>query len=63
MDSGLPSITLIPREADADKSTIINSVIKNVNQQMDEDRKTTALKQLQGHMWTDGYSGGELVSQ
>jgi len=27
---------------------------------MDKDRKSTALKNLQGHMWHTGYSAGEL---
>ena len=27
---------------------------------MDKDRKITALKQLQGHMWRHGYQSGEL---
>jgi len=41
--------------ADADKVLVIDSVLANVNWQMDRDRKITALKQLQGHMWRDGY--------
>jgi len=42
------------------KEDVITSVIKNVNWQMDKDRKSTALKNLQGHMWKAGYSRGEL---
>jgi len=41
--------------ADADKALVIDSVLANVAWQMDQDRKITALKQLQGHMWRDGY--------
>lgn len=37
------------------------SVIKNVLWQMDGDRKTKALKQLQGHIWRNGYSSGKIV--
>lgn len=37
-----------------------NSVIDNVLWQMCIDRKTTALKQLQGHIWKDGYESGFL---
>lgn len=36
------------------------SVINNVLWQMKSDRKTTALKQLQGHIWKDGYESGLL---
>ncbi|KAL4121062.1 hypothetical protein QTP88_013645 [Uroleucon formosanum] len=36
------------------------SVINNVLWQMTNDRKTTALKQLQGHIWKDGYESGLL---
>ncbi|XP_046463986.1 enolase-phosphatase E1-like [Daphnia pulex] len=39
---------------------IQSSVITNVNWNMDQDRKMTALKQLQGHMWREGYSSGEI---
>jgi enolase-phosphatase E1 len=28
---------------------------------MDQDSKTSALKELQGHIWEDGYNTGELV--
>lgn len=37
-----------------------DSVVRNVLAQMDADRKTTALKALQGAMWRDGYEQGEL---
>jgi len=36
------------------------SVINNVLWQMNSDRKTTALKNLQGHIWKDGYKSGFL---
>ena len=29
---------------------------------MDHDRKSTALKELQGYVWEEGYQGGELVA-
>ncbi|KAK2575593.1 hypothetical protein KPH14_011302 [Odynerus spinipes] len=34
------------------------SLLKNVLWQMDNDRKTGALKQLQGHMWREAYKAG-----
>lgn len=42
---------------------ILSSVITNINWNMDQDRKMTALKQLQGHMWREGYSSGEIQGQ
>ena len=39
------------------------AVVKNVLWQMDADRKTTALKKLQGQMWRQGYKSGELKGQ
>lgn len=38
----------------------IDDVIANVLWQMDNDRKTTALKSLQGKVWRDGYTQGSL---
>ncbi|XP_012272163.1 enolase-phosphatase E1 [Orussus abietinus] len=36
------------------------SLIKNILWQMDNDRKTGALKQLQGHMWREAYKSGTI---
>ncbi|XP_008555332.1 enolase-phosphatase E1 [Microplitis demolitor] len=36
------------------------SLIKNILWQMDNDRKSGALKQLQGHMWRDAYKSGAV---
>ncbi|KAK0182675.1 hypothetical protein PV327_000788 [Microctonus hyperodae] len=36
------------------------SLMKNILWQMDNDRKTGALKQLQGHIWRDGYKTGAI---
>lgn len=51
---------LIPDATAENSQHIIDAVCKNVFQQMDIDRKTTALKQLQGHIWDAGYKSGEL---
>ena len=56
---GVPEIVSPNKE----KTLVIDSVIANVNWQMDQDRKITALKQLQGHMWREGYSSGEIRGQ
>ncbi|KAG6794838.1 enolase-phosphatase E1 [Apis mellifera caucasica] len=36
------------------------SLVKNILWQMDCDRKTSALKQLQGHMWREAYNSGSI---
>ncbi|XP_002741374.1 enolase-phosphatase E1-like [Saccoglossus kowalevskii] len=43
--------------------SVQDAVIKNVLWLMDADRKITALKQLQGHMWRSGYENGVLKGQ
>lgn len=48
---------------DLNSDLIIESVIANVNWQMAQDRKITALKQLQGHIWRDGYCTGGIFGQ
>ncbi|KXJ14468.1 enolase-phosphatase E1 [Exaiptasia diaphana] len=45
------------------RQNLINSVVKSVAWLMDADRKVTALKQLQGHIWTKGYEDGELKGE
>lgn len=46
--------------ADAPAEAQRAALIAAARAQMDEDRKTTALKALQGHIWADGYASGEL---
>lgn len=55
MDSNLEGFVPISSDDNAKES-----VINNVLWQMSTDRKTTALKQLQGHIWVDGYESGLL---
>lgn len=50
-------------DASSSKDSIITSVVQNVIWQMDIDRKATALKQLQGHMWREGYEAGTILGQ
>lgn len=49
--------------SDGDENTIREAVIRNVLWQMDKDRKSTALKSLQGNMWKFGYESGELKGE
>lgn len=41
-------------------SSAINAIVANVQWQMSLNRKTGCLKQLQGHIWRDGYESGQL---
>ena len=55
----------VPKITDdfTDKEKLIDSVVKNVLWQMDSDRKTQALKQLQGHIWKIAYENGFVTGQ
>lgn len=46
--------------AGSPKAEVVEAAIKNVFAQMDKDRKSTALKQLQGHIWHHGFVSGEM---
>lgn len=54
---GLVSITGATPEQEKE------SLVKNVLWQMDGDRKTGALKQLQGHIWREAYKSGAIKGQ
>ena len=42
---------------------MIQAVVDNVYWQMSLDRKTTALKQLQGHMWRAAFKAGHMKAE
>ncbi|XP_040093131.1 enolase-phosphatase E1 isoform X2 [Oryx dammah] len=42
---------------------MIQAVVDNVYWQMSLDRKTTALKQLQGHMWRAAFQAGHMKAE
>lgn len=46
-----------------DEEKAIREVVDNVLWQMAADRKSTALKQLQGHMWRTAYTSGRIKGQ
>jgi len=52
-----PALVEGPRDVE------IDSVVAYVNWLMDRDRKSTALKSLQGKIWKQGYADGTLKSQ
>eukprot|EP01023_Acetabularia_acetabulum_P047785 TRINITY_DN503_c0_g2_i1.p1 TRINITY_DN503_c0_g2~~TRINITY_DN503_c0_g2_i1.p1 ORF type:complete len:584 (+),score=92.86 TRINITY_DN503_c0_g2_i1:133-1752(+) len=45
------------------KDEVIAACITNISTQMKNDRKSTALKQLQGHIWRKGYQRGDLKGE
>ena len=45
------------------REEVIQTWVKNIHWQMDSDRKTTALKSLQGRIWNSGYEDGTLKGQ
>ena len=52
-----------PAWRDEPEGARIDSAVDFVHWLMDRDRKTTALKSLQGRIWEDGYRVGELRGQ
>ncbi|KAL5989844.1 hypothetical protein ACLOJK_010739 [Asimina triloba] len=46
---------------DVGKEEVISSLVTNVELMIKADRKITALKQLQGHIWRTGYLSKELL--
>lgn len=60
---GGATVTEIPASADDNKDSVIKAVIANVKEQMDADRKSTELKQLQGHMWRDAYKQKKVTGE
>lgn len=48
---------------DFSKNIVIDAVVKNVIWQMSSDRKTTALKQLQGHIWKEAFESGKIKGE
>lgn len=60
-DAVIDAVGVVQIPSNAEELEIKEKIVANVLWQMDGDRKTTALKQLQGHMWRDGYQTGQLV--
>ncbi|KAM5194377.1 enolase-phosphatase E1 [Mantella aurantiaca] len=61
-DRGLSGFVPIPVN-EAEVQQIIQGVVDNVNWQISLDRKTTALKGLQGHMWRAAYASGQVKGE
>lgn len=50
-------------DLNAPKNQVIQQVVNNVEYNMELDRKMTALKQLQGHIWAKAYKSGAIVAE
>lgn len=65
-DAGLEGAVPIPVESgngDEELERVIQAVVDNVLWQMALDRKSTALKQLQGHIWRAAYTTGQVKGE
>ncbi|KAH9650640.1 putative bifunctional methylthioribulose-1-phosphate dehydratase/enolase-phosphatase E1 [Citrus sinensis] len=49
--------------SDAGKEEVIAALVANVDAMIKADRKITALKQLQGHIWRTGFESNELEGE
>ncbi|CAI9088677.1 OLC1v1023080C1 [Oldenlandia corymbosa var. corymbosa] len=59
--NGVAGALPIPPE-EAGKQDVIAAVVTNVEAMIKADRKITALKELQGHIWRTGFQNNELQS-
>ncbi|KAJ7948665.1 Enolase-phosphatase E1 [Quillaja saponaria] len=59
LEQGVAGAVPIP-SADAGKEEVIAALVANVESMIKADRKITALKQLQGHIWETGFKNNEL---
>ncbi|XP_035688168.1 enolase-phosphatase E1 [Branchiostoma floridae] len=66
-DKEMDGVVLVPEcTTDDDEETrkkVLSAVVDNVLWNMDADRKVTALKQLQGHMWRAAYQTGKIKGE
>ncbi|CAN6483566.1 unnamed protein product [Victoria cruziana] len=62
LEKGISGSQPIPSE-DAGKEKVIGSLVANVDAMIRADRKITALKQLQGHIWRTGFENNELKGE
>lgn len=60
--SGVSGAVPVPA-AEAGKEAVVAALVANIEEMIKADRKITALKQLQGHIWRVGYEKGELKGE
>ena len=66
LDKDIEGVVTIPEEVEDDPSSSMSvkqAVIQSIHWLMAADRKVTALKQFQGHMWRAGYKEKKLVGE
>ncbi|XP_059282302.1 probable bifunctional methylthioribulose-1-phosphate dehydratase/enolase-phosphatase E1 1 [Lycium ferocissimum] len=59
LENGVAGAVCIPSD-DAGKTEVIAALVANVEAMIKADRKITALKELQGHIWQTGFQNNEL---
>ncbi|XP_024017934.1 probable bifunctional methylthioribulose-1-phosphate dehydratase/enolase-phosphatase E1 isoform X2 [Morus notabilis] len=59
LKNGVSGAVPVPSD-DAGKEAVIAALVANVEAMIKADRKITALKQLQGHIWRTGFENNEL---
>lgn len=59
LEAGIAGAVPIPSD-DEGKEEVIAALVANVEAMIKADRKITALKQLQGHIWRTGFDNNEL---
>ncbi|XP_020232564.1 probable bifunctional methylthioribulose-1-phosphate dehydratase/enolase-phosphatase E1 [Cajanus cajan] len=59
LEQGIAGAVPVPPD-DSGKEEVIAALVTNVEAMIKADRKITALKELQGHMWRTGYENNEL---
>ncbi|OIW05276.1 hypothetical protein TanjilG_03665 [Lupinus angustifolius] len=59
LEQGIAGAVPVP-SVDAGKEEVVAAVVANVDAMIKADRKITALKELQGHIWKTGYENNEL---
>ncbi|CAN6558151.1 unnamed protein product [Malus baccata var. baccata] len=60
LEKGVAGAVPIPSD-DAGKEEVVQALVANVDSMIKADRKITALKQLQGHIWRTGFEKNELT--
>ncbi|XP_064602924.1 enolase-phosphatase E1-like [Liolophura sinensis] len=59
---GVEGAVAIPG-AESPQDAVVKAVVDSVGWQMNQDRKSTALKQLQGHIWREAYKQGKVKGE
>eukprot|EP00850_Spirogloea_muscicola_P010338 SM000060S19670 [mRNA] locus=s60:473542:478726:- [translate_table: standard] len=62
LEAGLPGAVPIPPSG-SEKDLIVAALEANVIAMINGDRKITALKQLQGHIWREGFANGQIKGE